>query len=254
MSSLKIILLTNFALYQLAFLVILKTKKLAFIDTFWTLSFAVAASVSTFYLFPLTPRNIIIWSLILLWTLRLGTYLTARNLSLHEDKRYLDIKNNWKKNFNLHLYLKIILLQCFLSSLLVSHFPFIFAPSEISKIDLVIFLLAFGAFLFEAIADYQKAQFKKDPKHHHLICMKGLWGFSQHPNYFGEMSFWFCIAMFAYKQNTWGYELFPAILLVLIIDKLSGPKLLQENYKTRDNYAQYQKIQSKYIPQFFFFR
>jgi steroid 5-alpha reductase family enzyme len=252
MSSLKTILLTNLALYHLAFFVILKTKKLAFIDTFWSLSFLVAASVSTFYLYPINSRNLVILSLIFLWALRLGVYLTNRNLNLHEDKRYLEIKNNWKKNFTLHLYLKIILLQCFLSFVLFSHFPFVFAPSAFSQIDCVLVTLALGAFFYEAIADYQKAQFKKDSKNSQLICTQGLWKFSKHPNYFGEISFWFCIAMLAYKQTTWGYELLPALLLVVIIEKLSGPKLLEENYKQRDNYKDYQRIKSKYIPQIFF--
>mmetsp|Transcript_3089 Transcript_3089/g.3505 ORF Transcript_3089/g.3505 Transcript_3089/m.3505 type:complete len:152 (+) Transcript_3089:2-457(+) len=54
---------------------------------------------------------------------------------------------------------------------------------------LAIGIQTFGLFL-ESVADYQKCVFKSEPGNRNRWCHEGLWKYSTHPNYMGEISFW----------------------------------------------------------------
>ena len=128
-------------------------------------------------------------SAILIWSLRLGVFLFWRVLKTGHDRRFDEIKRQ-----------PILFIRAFLLSItwvMISIIPgtlgFLSALDVVTKgtyrsygIWTGIILFGIG-FLFETIADYQKQQFRSNPKHRNRFISSGLWSISRHPNYFGEI-------------------------------------------------------------------
>uniref|UniRef100_A0A7S4DNZ6 Steroid 5-alpha reductase C-terminal domain-containing protein n=2 Tax=Lotharella globosa TaxID=91324 RepID=A0A7S4DNZ6_9EUKA len=69
--------------------------------------------------------------------------------------------------------------------------------SELGFIDFLGWSLWVVGFMFEVVADNQKFLFRNDPRNHDKFITSGLWRFSQHPNYFGEIIMWTAICVSA---------------------------------------------------------
>ena len=142
-------------------------------------------------------RSLLIAVFILVWALRLGSFLFLRILKDTEDRRF----SEWKKSFP--MFLRVWTLQglwVFLTSV-----AGVTAISSRKIIDPDIYLYigsllwVFG-FLFESIADYQKRKFRTENQNQFI--QTGLWSLSRHPNYFGEIVLWSGIALIAFPALT----------------------------------------------------
>ena len=96
-------------------------------------------------------------------------------------------------------------------------------------------LFYFGLFVFiigfvvEIIADMQKSQFRKDPNNKDQFIQHGLWAYSRHPNYFGEITLWLGIAIMSFSSLTGGQyiTLISPIFTYLLLVYVSGVRLLE---------------------------
>ena len=138
-------------------------------------------------------RSLLLAVIIIIWALRLGSFLFMRILKDKEDRRF----NEWK--FSFPLFLRTWTLQgmwIFLTS--VAAITAI-STRKIVAPDLLLFIGAFlwlFGFLFETISDFQKRKFKLNNKDGFITS--GLWSVSRHPNYFGEIVLWVGVAIIAY--------------------------------------------------------
>ena len=96
-------------------------------------------------------------------------------------------------------------------------------------------LLWIVGFSIEVIADRQKTEFRNDAENSEKFITTGLWRYSRHPNYFGEIILWLGIAIIAYPTLVgWQYAaLISPIFVTFLLVKVSGVKLLEESGKKR---------------------
>jgi steroid 5-alpha reductase family enzyme len=117
------------------------------------------------------------------------------------------------------------------------------------------FVFIFG-FVVEMIADWQKSIFRKNPENKNQFISHGLWSYSRHPNYFGEITLWLGISIMSFSSlSSWQYitlisPLFTYILLVYI----SGVRILEisgmEKWGHLESYQEYVRTTSSLFPYF----
>ncbi|MBD3254590.1 MAG: DUF1295 domain-containing protein [Candidatus Lokiarchaeota archaeon] len=210
----------------------------------------------------LSIRKIIVTSLVFLWAVRLAIYVFIRNRGKPEDKRYANMRERWKeagKNVFFKSLTKIYLFQGLVIFIVV--FPVLWinvSPAQplegflsIGFITLVLggLLWIFG-FYFESVGDYQLYRFLNNPNRTKEVMDKGLWKYTQHPNYFGEVTMWWSIYIIAIGVP-WGFiMIFSPIYITVQIIKVSGVKLLNKRFEGDDAYADYKRRTSSFFPWF----
>ncbi len=108
-------------------------------------------------------------------------------------------------------------------------------------------LWIFG-FAFESIGDKQLRAFLANPKNKGKIMDKGLWRYTRHPNYFGEVTQWWAIGVIALSSEYgWLATVGPTVITFLIV-KVSGVPLLENKYASNPEYQAYKRRTSMLIP------
>lgn len=250
MNDLILILLGPLLLIHLFYFVAVAKKNLSVIDTAWGLGFIVLASIGCLTSSWKDPRENVIFFMVLIWGIRLALYLHFRNHKQKEDFRYAEMRSRWGEKTNITAYFKVYLLQYAL--MLVVSLPILTAHSSAGKSSLNllnylgIFLWAIGL-TWEAVADYQKSEFKKDPKNKDRVFQGGLWSLSRHPNYFGESLLWWGIAFVSYSPHHYlGFV--GASFITFLLIKVSGVPLIEKRQENNPEYAAYAAKTPMFIP------
>ncbi len=209
------------------------------VDIFWPLGFLVVWGQRLYQAsFIFSPTEIAITILIVIWALRLGSYLLARAIGRPEDYRYKTMRTSWGKWAPLQAIFKIFLFQAFL--MWVVSLPLsrpIESPNEFGPFRIFFFIIAVIAILIETIADLQISQFKKLAVKPSRFLKTGLWKYSRHPNYFGEILFWYSMAAINQKPSA----LIGPIFLNILILKISGIPLLEKRYEQNEEFQAYKE-------------
>ncbi len=165
------------------FIVAVFKKRNDIADIAWGLGY-ILICLYLFFAKDRSPVSLLLYSLVILWGLRLSIHIYNRNKNKKEDFRYLAWRQSWGKTFYWRSYLQIFLLQGFLLLIIVS--PVINAAISVSKrwdaftwAGLCFWLIGF---YFQAVGDYQLSVFIKQKKNTGEIIQTGLWKFSRHPN------------------------------------------------------------------------
>jgi len=170
--------------------------------------------------------GIILLVLIGLWTLRLGLFLFYRVIKDGKDKRFDELKTN---------FLKFMTVWTMSGTwVFITASPAIAALSSNKINDNLIFitigsLLWVLGFIIEVISDRQKRKFKK--KNNDGYITSGLWAYSRHPNYVGEIMLWTGITIISFPSLE-GFQLITLIspvFVYLLLTKVSGLNILEEN-------------------------
>lgn len=243
-------LLINFAFGCFGWLISLKKNNVTHVDIMWSLFF-VLNTIYFYMTFPPSLRSTFVVILVLIWGLRLSTYLTIRNWNKPEDARYLKIRQNNEPNFRYKSVYIIFGLQSVLAWIVGSILLIAIENNQpLTWLDILGFSLTLFGIAYESIADYQLMQFKNDIKNRGKLLQSGLWKFSRHPNYFGELLVWwgFFITTLATGNHL---NLIAPLLMTFLILKFSGVTLLEANLiKKLDGYNNYKKKVNTLIPRF----
>ncbi len=223
----------------------------SFIDGFWAFGFILVAGVTSRLLPFGGLHQMALLVLVAAWGLRLGLYLFWRRRHEGPDGRYVAMLA--KASGSVHLYtLKIVfLLQgglMWIVSLPLQLGQFD-APAELGPRALAGVMLAVFGIAFESIGDFQLARFRKDPANKGKVLDTGLWRYTRHPNYFGDLCFWWGAFMVASEAPLgWTSVVGPIVMTVLIV-KWSGVPLLERRLvQSRRDYAAYVSRTSALIP------
>ncbi len=175
---------------------------------------------------PLSVRSILVTLFVSVWALRLGTYLFKRIADAGGDKRFNEIKiyplrflNAWQLQG-----LWIILTTACAVAIITSGTQ---APLDIfAYIGIALWLVGFA---IEVIADNQKKAFRSNPDNKGKFIQNGLWSWSRHPNYFGEIVLWVGIAIMALPVlSGWSWlALISPVFVILLLTKVSGLPMLE---------------------------
>jgi len=238
-----------FILIHVTYLVAVLKNNFSVIDIIWGLGFVVLGAIGCNLSSWDNSRENLLFTLILIWGLRLSTFLLIRNTGKKEDFRYAQWRKQWGDQANRIAYFKVFLLQFML--MLIVGLP-IFAVHEgkqsaLSLLDylgIFIWMLGLG---FEAVADHQKSVFKSKPENKNKICQGGLWHLSRHPNYFGEALLWWGLGIISINTNQYWGLLGPLLINFLLL-KISGVPLLEKRYENNKEYEAYKKITPRFIP------
>ena len=195
-------------------------------------------------------NSIIFAVLVFFYTVRLtrNWYLTYNGLDpKNEDWRYQKYRNSlskWKfeivNSIGLIFMPTLVVYACLIPGLL---FMFVEAFAPLALIGF--FFMLVGPFL-ELISDYQVHKFIKDNDDHSLVCDIGLWNYSRHPNYLGELTFWFGIMLvfLLTRYDIWYFGL-GFIFMFSLFMFISIPLMEKHNIEKRPAYLEYKKHTSK---------
>jgi steroid 5-alpha reductase family enzyme len=248
---------TNLALllgvFVIVWLISVRMKDASIVDILWGPACA-ASAVFTYLRADVTdPRAAILTGLVVLWGARLGIYLGMRNLGHGEDYRYqlMRQKVGDDKKFVWWSLRRVFVLQCVIAW-------FISLPTQVGQIGgstslgalayLGIIVFAIGL-IFEAVGDYQLRKFKSDPANKGKLMTQGLWGWTRHPNYFGDAAVWTGLTLIA-LEAPWGWTtlLSPAVMIFFLY-AVSGKAMLERGMDQKyPEYADYKKRVSGFIP------
>lgn len=219
------------------------------VDSMWSLFFLLATAIYVYLGNGLTDRNILMISIVLIWSVRLSIYLSWRNWKPHEDHRYQAIRKNNEPHFWLKSIYIVFGLQAVLAWIIsLSLFSIAYSTVPLSWLDLAGFALWLFGFLWETIADWQLARFKAKAANKGAVMDKGLWRLSRHPNYFGEFCLWWGFYLIALSSGAWWSTIGPLLMTILLL-KVSGVALLEKDIgERRPAYADYIRRTNAFFP------
>jgi steroid 5-alpha reductase family enzyme len=221
-------------------------KRIDSVDSAWGLGFVYLALISLFITENYSTIPLLSAALVCVWGLRLTYHITKRNLKKPEDERYAIYRKKFAENLNVKIYFNIFLVQGALMLIISSaSIGAIVANEYIESLAYIgLFIWAFGI-VFEALADYQLKQFLRQKTG--KIMDKGLWHYSRHPNYFGEITSWVGASIVACSGGNY-FGVLGAITIAFLIIKVSGIPPLEKKYKNSPEYQKYAKKTSVLIP------
>jgi len=218
-------------------------------DVAWGFGFLLVA-VTSMLLHGVSARPLLITILVAVWGIRLSLYVHFRNRNKPEDFRYRKWREEWGSSFYIRSYLQVFILQSILLVLIST--PVIYVSSvqnpPLGYTDVVGALVWTIGFFFESVGDYQLRRFMRDPMNKGRIMTSGLWRFTRHPNYFGEVAMWWGIFLIALSvPGGWWTIIGPATITFLIL-KVSGIPMLEAKYQGNPEFAAYQRRTSSFFP------
>lgn len=187
-------------------------------------------------------RALLLAGLVSIWAVRLSIFLFRRVRAAGEDRRFREIKTSFSR-FLLTWTLQGLWVSLTLAAALA-------AITSITRVDLDIFallgfLLWVIGFGIEAQADRQKSAFRQDPENAGKFIRTGLWAWSRHPNYFGEILLWLGAAVIAFPalQGWQLLTLISPVFVLLLLTRVSGVPMLEkradEKWGGQAEYEQY---------------
>lgn len=245
--------LALFIQFHLFYLIARLKRDFSVVDISWALGFLNVLGVGLVLTENIGLIQLVTAILVLVWGVRLGYHILARNLRQGEDWRYREMRESWGASANIQAYFKIFILQgvlLFIVSLPVSHIFLLLGESEITWTVITGASIACFGLIFEIISDHQLKKHIENKRGG--FCQSGLWAYSRHPNYFGEALFWWGIALMATHQWWHLYVFVGPLLLTLFLLYVSGIPLIEKKYdqKYADNpsWWQYKARTSVFIP------
>ena len=194
--------------------------------------------------------NIILSLLIIIWTLRLGTFLFLRIKKAGEDKRFREIKKSFSWFFMAFTFSGMWVSICALCAL-----TGISNGIELTGVTYIGILLFVIGFTLEIIADTQKTNFRKLKDNKDKFITTGLWKYSRHPNYLGEIILWIGVAIISYSSLEINqlFTLISPIFTYLLLVHVSGINLLEKSGEKKWGDLNEYKKYKKETPRLFWF-
>ena len=221
-----------FAIQWLAFIpaYLLRTEK--FFDLTGSLTYIALVVFAVVATGNWEPRSLVLAALVLAWAVRLGSFLFARVLQSGGDSRFEAMKRH------LPSFLLTWTLQGLWVFLTASAALAAISSNQPAAMDWTSFAgiaIWVAGFAIEVAADAQKQRFRSDPANRGRFISSGLWAWSRHPNYFGEIVIWIGVAVVAAPSlSGWQWmTMVSPVFVTLLLTRISGIPLLERRGKQR---------------------
>ncbi len=221
-------------------------------DPYWSL----APPVIVFYWasqqsFDFTLLQWIVLSLVLLWSLRLTVNCLVRWGGIgDEDWRYTALRFKYRKHywavslFGTHLFpAVVVLLAC------LSVYPaLVLGDGRMGVMEWIAAAVTLSAVVIEGVADLQLRRYICDKSKCDFLCT-GLWKYSRHPNYFGEVLFWTGLFLFSTGTPEVYWWILPGpVIVILMFHAVSIPMIDKRMLRRKTGYRDYMKRTSALVP------
>ena len=188
---------------------------------------------------------------IVIWAIRLGSFLFMRIHKAGEDRRFREIKTNFTRFFMTWTLQGMWVSMCLLCVLTALSSYSGIIMNNVLYIGLLIFILGF---IIEVVADHQKTVFRKDLNNKDKFISTGLWSYSRHPNYLGEILLWFGVAIMSFSslQDLQYLTLISPIFVYILLVYISGIRILENQGDKKWGHLDSYKEYLKNTPRLFF--
>jgi steroid 5-alpha reductase family enzyme len=222
-----------------------------YFDLTGSITYLTVVTVAVLLSKPADARSLILFALVAIWAIRLGSFLFMRIKKAGEDRRFRELKTSFPR------FLMTWTLQglwvCFtLAAALAVITSTVRVPlGWVAWLGLLIWIVGFG---IEVIADRQKNQFREDPNNAGKFINTGLWAWSRHPNYFGEIVLWIGVAIIALPVlRGWQWvSMISPVFITLLLTRISGVPMLEaradEKWGGQEDYEAYKANTPVLVP------
>ncbi|MFC7491082.1 MULTISPECIES: DUF1295 domain-containing protein [unclassified Knoellia] len=230
-------------------LVARRLGRISVVDIAWGLLFVVIAWVCA--LLGPGPRSLLLAVLVTLWGGRLAWHIRRRALGAGEDPRYEKLLSQAppEKRFA-YAARKVFLVQGLAAYVISLPLQVSAATGSqplgwVAALGFAVFLVGIG---FETVGDAQLARFKADPANKGRIMDRGLWGWTRHPNYFGDAAVWWGLWLIAAEVWPAVLTVFSPIVMTYFLAFATGARLLESEMAKRPGYPEYMERTSMFFP------
>lgn len=247
LTTLKLALIIQLAFFLLAFI----KKTDLFTDLSYGLTFIVLTLFLIFQQKQTQLPQMLLSLAILLWALRLINYLLIRIIVIKKDRRFDGVRENFFRFFLFWFFQGLSVWLIMLPAIFYLTLKVKIGFNLLIPIGLLIW---FKGLVIETVADWQKFSFKLKPENKKKWIESGLWRYSRHPNYFGEiMCWWGLFIMVAPHLQGWQYlTIIGPLYITFLLLFVSGIPTLEKRYKQiygkNKQYLKYKKQTSLLIP------
>ena len=228
----------------LAFILSVIIGKQTIVDIFWGLGYVLIAWVTLIKTGLYAPQHILITSLVTLWGLRLAGYLGYRSWKKGEDARYKELSKSWGSRFYVESFFKVFMMQGILLWLVSLSIIAVNSDTQTHSWSTYIMptLLWLVGFTFEIVGDWQLHTFLSQPSNAGTTIKTGLWKYTRHPNYFGELLMWWSLWLMA----PFGVALLSPLTITAILTLMIP--VTESQVANNSDFEAYKKRTSALIP------
>lgn len=253
-STIAVCVLIAFVIQWLVFIPSYLKQTERFYDITGSSTFLIVMAVALYSVPKVSLYQGILAAMVVLWAARLGTFLFLRIHKDGKDDRFDDIKRDKYRFFvtwTIQGLWVLITSAAALGAIVSVNQP---SLTWLSVAGILIWLAGFS---IEVVADLQKRSFKRAGHQALPFISKGLWSYSRHPNYFGEILLWVGVALVALPAlSGWQYGvLISPIFVILLLTKISGVPLLEakadKRWAENSDYQQYKSRTPVLVPKLF---
>jgi steroid 5-alpha reductase family enzyme len=119
--------------------------------------------------------------------------------------------------------------------------------NAVSYLGILVWIIGF---VFESVGDLQLSKFIALPENKGKIMTKGLWKYTRHPNYFGEVTQWWGIFLIVFTAPLGLLAIVSPLTITFLILKVSGIPMLEKKYKDNPEFEMYKRVTNTFFPWF----
>jgi steroid 5-alpha reductase family enzyme len=243
--------LLAFVIQWIAFIPAYMNQTEAFFDLTGGLTYILVIVTAVALSETVDARSFLLLGIILVWAVRLGSFLFMRIRAAGEDRRFREIKPSFPR-FLLTWTIQGLWVSFSVAAGLAAITSTVRVGLDaFAVVGFIVWLIGFA---IEVIADRQKSAFNAVPANKGKFIHTGLWSWSRHPNYFGEIVLWIGVAIIALPilQGWQWATLISPIFIILLLTRISGVPLLEkradEKWGGQPEYEAYKAGTSVLVP------
>jgi steroid 5-alpha reductase family enzyme len=235
---------------RIMFMIGKRLERIDVVDVGWGLTFIVIAVVMAILHSPVNIAGAIVMALVIMWGGRLSWHIGQRfRRSRLQDPRYTNLVRHYSPLlFWVHVYVRIFIVQALLATII--SLPVIVvltaqpAMSMVAYAGMAVWIVGF---VCEVVADAQLKSFLRTAKKNELM-MTGLWKYSRHPNYFGEMLMWWGLAIFSCTTPYGWLGIVGALVITALLAFVSGVPPAEARAASKKGWKAYKASTSVLVP------